>query len=252
MAILRIPNQSTRWLLAELLIIVVGILVAFQVEEWRSNLADRASELVALSGVSADLEYDVRLIDLREAQFVRRVAASRELASLLRSNTKRDPELIAKLFMTLSIGTNSQFSRDSYAEMVQEGRLSLIEDMELRREIQRYYETRHVVLQGMLRSSEDRRMDFQEVAIDDLYMGIPEGSGSDYLVIKPTNVEVDLDIDAHIILSLPLQEIPRHPQFFSRLARYGGLSNDVIRHFEIARTENTNLSNQIDAYLEKI
>jgi len=37
MPFLNAPNQSVRWLFAELLVVVIGILIAFQVDEWREH-----------------------------------------------------------------------------------------------------------------------------------------------------------------------------------------------------------------------
>lgn len=37
MPFFKAPNQSVRWLVAELLVVVLGILIAFQVDEWREN-----------------------------------------------------------------------------------------------------------------------------------------------------------------------------------------------------------------------
>ena len=56
MPILKSPNQSFRWLAAELSIVVLGILIAFQVEEWRANRIDANSELANLSEILVDLE----------------------------------------------------------------------------------------------------------------------------------------------------------------------------------------------------
>ncbi len=44
MPIIKTHNQSFRWLAAELLVVVLGILIAFQIEEFRSERKDRIEE----------------------------------------------------------------------------------------------------------------------------------------------------------------------------------------------------------------
>lgn len=48
--------KSLRWLLAELVVIVLGILIAFQVEEWRQEREDKVLEVKAFEEVLSDLD----------------------------------------------------------------------------------------------------------------------------------------------------------------------------------------------------
>ncbi len=49
-------SKSLRWFLAELLVIVLGISIAFQVEEWRQHREIKALEVKALHEVLGDLD----------------------------------------------------------------------------------------------------------------------------------------------------------------------------------------------------
>lgn len=68
MAIFSPPNQSFRWLLAELTVVVLGILIAFQVDEFRMGLSSAQQERQALSGMLADLSDDALSLERNIAQ----------------------------------------------------------------------------------------------------------------------------------------------------------------------------------------
>ena len=51
-----IRPTSLRWLFAELLVIVLGILIAIQFEEWRQYRKDRAEEREILLSLNRDIE----------------------------------------------------------------------------------------------------------------------------------------------------------------------------------------------------
>lgn len=68
MAIFSPPNQSFRWLLAELTVVVLGILIAFQVDEFRMGLSSAQQERQALSGMLVDLSDDALSLERNIAQ----------------------------------------------------------------------------------------------------------------------------------------------------------------------------------------
>ncbi len=53
-SILNTPNKSVRWLLAELTVLVVGILIAISVDAWRQDLQDRETEQVLLKALAVE------------------------------------------------------------------------------------------------------------------------------------------------------------------------------------------------------
>lgn len=56
MPMVNVRKQSLRWLFAELLVIVLGISIAFQVEEWRNELSERRTEREVLLSMLDDYE----------------------------------------------------------------------------------------------------------------------------------------------------------------------------------------------------
>ena len=255
MPTLNLKNQSLRWLLAELLVIVIGILIAFQVEEWRTNLADRRAEEISLKGILGDLNSDEEILNRKEQNFLDRIEAINLLIAHLNSDNERDSLTIAKHFRTLSIGEGATYNSTVYKGLVQEGRLSIVRDEDLRSQIQRYYDLRLVILTGMELGAENLRNDFHQVAIDDMFYGIAGASNNVILIVDLSPIiaeskESSREILKEIGLVLPIEDIPRNPQFFGRLMRYGAVSDDVINHQHIAMRENTELRDAIENYLQ--
>ena len=56
MSVTKYRTRSIRWLFAELLVIVLGILIAIQVEEWRQYRLDRKSERDVLASIQRDVD----------------------------------------------------------------------------------------------------------------------------------------------------------------------------------------------------
>ena len=48
-----------RWLFAELVVVVLGILIAFQVDNWNNLRIERSSERTALEQIILDIESDI-------------------------------------------------------------------------------------------------------------------------------------------------------------------------------------------------
>lgn len=254
MPTLNLSNQSLRWLLAELLVIVLGILIAFQVEEWRTDLADRRAEEISLSAFLRDLNSDAQILDRKGDHFQQRIEAINQLIAHLNHSAERDSLTIAKHFRTLSLGSGATYNTSAYSGLVQEGRLSIIRDENLRNQIQRYYDLRLVILTGMEEGAESLRSDFGQVALDDMFYGMAGATNENILIVDLTTTlsdapESNREILREIGLVLPLEDIPRNPQFFGRLMRYGAVSDDVTNHQNTARQENTELREAIESYL---
>lgn len=60
---LGITRESLKWLAAELIVVVLGILIAFQIDEWRSELGNRDRVATALEAILSDLDVGEREYD---------------------------------------------------------------------------------------------------------------------------------------------------------------------------------------------
>lgn len=132
-------NSRIRWLLAELTIIVLGILIAFQLEEWRENRTNRIDEKVGLASIIRDLEIE----KAEYADFVVRLDRNRQtwlkMMQFLRSSDQPTEErIISNLGRYLTRQWNP--TNSAFLSLSSSGRLDLISDYLLQDEIVEYYE----------------------------------------------------------------------------------------------------------------
>jgi len=132
--------SALRFLAAELVIVVLGILIAFQVENWRESRVEREVEAVALAGLANDLSADLTLI----ARFIetseRRAAAMDALITSLQSGTVEAPEVIARHWFDAVFGLSFNLNTATYTGLKDGSQLHIIRDDKLRTGLIEYYE----------------------------------------------------------------------------------------------------------------
>jgi len=130
-----ITRQDWSTLLIELFVLVLGIFIGLQVDDWNSARIDRQDEREFLLRLQADLDQaDTITSRIRDRLIARRDAtksASEVLFRQVPRNTLEDIECT-------SIATSSLFNSiapllPAYAELVGTGRLDIIQDPELLR-----------------------------------------------------------------------------------------------------------------------
>lgn len=134
MPLLKSNNQSYRWLFAELSVIVLGVLIAFQVDEWRSERELREQEIAQLYALHDDFTENVKrlesVIDQQENEVV---ASQTRLLGIIHGNEDKPNEEVLKKLVTNSF----KFFRleevlGAYEALVSSGDLRLIRDRRLR------------------------------------------------------------------------------------------------------------------------
>ena len=144
--------------LAELVVIIVGVLTALWVDEWREERDERVLEAQYLQGLATDVGQDLARMDVLDASILNRISgATRLLLELgedasygLGSSTfpdrsgdeanRRAGELSLAHAMSLAgrvflLDTSSP----TFDELRSTGHLQLIQDAELKRSISEYY-----------------------------------------------------------------------------------------------------------------
>ena len=170
MAIFSPPNQSFRWLLAELTVVVLGILIAFQVDEFRAELGSTEQERQALIGMLADLSDDALSLERNIAQRNEKLPSLRRLIALLsdKATNQDDADEIFELETKFLLGGIGEFEPNitTFEKMQQSGQLSIIKDEQLYRQIIDYYQFNGINPFGGL---QDRWLESTQAIIRRLY-----------------------------------------------------------------------------------
>ncbi|MDH3275775.1 MAG: hypothetical protein OEM64_08460 [Gammaproteobacteria bacterium] len=135
-------NRRLGFFVAELILVIAGVLVALAVDGWISDSHDRKTESVYLELLARDIEGIRHQADLQiEFEKEKIDTAARAYAALSTSDpgTKRT-EIYSSLSMLVSRRTVS-LSSATYDQMVSSGHLQLIRNHELRNRIVRFFAT---------------------------------------------------------------------------------------------------------------
>jgi len=153
------PESSTRVRrgVAEFVLIAVGVFVGLAADEWRQTRNDREEEGQYVRRLLVDLADDSSAHDALESRSVAKIPALLRLAATERLS---DPDLAAQAAVDLTDATLSftwsafPLRRNTFNELVSTGRLSLIQDPELRESIAAYYSLAENYAAALLRRRE--------------------------------------------------------------------------------------------------
>jgi len=126
---------------AEFIIIVVGILVALAGEGWRQEREERQLESDYLFRLANDLRSNEQILQRTIEESRQTTAAAQEVLAYINSLSYESQNGISVLNAAsyASLMRPSALASATYDELVSSGRLTLIEDIELRAELVRYY-----------------------------------------------------------------------------------------------------------------
>jgi|GEM_PF-1995970 len=220
MPIFNTSNKSFSWLFAELLVVVLGILIAFQVEEWRTNLSDRQQERAVLENILADLRNEKPLLlEYRDAAHSARTAGI-ELREYLEAASPRDESTLRPLITGARQFFNWNKSSPSYFGWANSNQPGLISDTALRQQLYLYHEILLAYLVDRTDILNEYRQAYLEVVYLDIEfpMHINESTGEGRIMSR---------------LIPPLDAIPRDPRFNSYLNRLITANHGVFDALEI-------------------
>ena len=145
-------NKSGKYLkyaIGEIILVVLGILIALQINNWNQNRKDQILESEYLNRLRVDIEFDQGWIDY---YFINRY--ERKVAGLIKGKAYFQGELVIKdtLQFLNDIGYGGVFghaswglNKNSYNELISTGNLIKIENDSLRTEIINYYENSNAI-----------------------------------------------------------------------------------------------------------
>ena len=128
-------------LLAEFFVIVLGVLVALAVDEWRDTQADIEHESEYLASLVQDLDRDVaEYQESIEMLSGSRRAIEHVLAAISGGEAENPYPSLSESLRTASWVNYPAWSSGTLSELVNSGSIRLIRDPELKRAILEYYE----------------------------------------------------------------------------------------------------------------
>ena len=210
MAVFKNSKQSLRWLFAELAVVVLGILIAFQIEEWRNLRSENEFIKSNLNTVLMELEDE----NFEFQNALPSLSSQMVSASTLSNELRKMESRIESIIFTNYRGVFSSYTwipnSSTYDGLRESGRVYLIPNQALIDQLFDYYEFGNYVktVYEALDSSRDKLRDASL-----LYRRFFAGE------MNPADPFAErLDFE----LILPLEEIPRNPEMPSILGNHMG------------------------------
>jgi hypothetical protein len=193
---------------AEILIIVVGVLIALGVDSWNDNRVDRILETQYLERLNEDLRWNVeRTRELVEAHS-RKLSVLEDLAETTSQSRliESDPiSVIAALGSGVDLGwVSPSFRVGTFEELRSTGNLGLIRNVELRAALGDY----DIELTEILSRINARRTSFPQF----VYTLLPSGPLYESLDLNTTatpNLDVAVELDEELVEALQSAEFRR-------------------------------------------
>ena len=135
---------------AELVVVIIGVLIALSADRWVQALDDRDRERTQLGWIASDLEADSAMLAYAIEASEQRIAYVRTLLDAADRPGPVPPDEIQdfiRAFIRVGWSTSPTFASATWSEMVASGDLSLIRDTELRRDLSGYYHYQDAFLQ---------------------------------------------------------------------------------------------------------
>ena len=190
-----ITGKYFKYAIGEIALVVIGILIALQINNWNESRKDQAQELNYLTGIKTDLEGDLAKIKLALHRYRRKLSRIYFLDSTFRLPNNLIP--IKNTIDSIDVGNmvnrgaGFRLTMGSYKVLTSNASAGLIKNEYLLQSIQNLYETRKPMLASVYDDIK-RRQDYigQKYAVENKY-----SSAKAFFIDNPDKKEVLADFE---------------------------------------------------------
>ena len=131
-------GQRSRWFVAEFVVIIVGVLVALAIDEWRDSLQAEEREQEYLQQLAADLQATQDMFTEAAEDNAQSESAARRLVEIFESDTDVEIDEVRRLLTEARYVNNPVPILGTAEALVSTGDLRLIRNPRIRSELTRY------------------------------------------------------------------------------------------------------------------
>ena len=130
------PLKYARYAIGEILLVVIGILIALQVNNWNEEKKTRAVELNYLENIKSDLE--LNLVELKEFIVERQksIKASDSILVMFEGGAELDMNAFNRYSINVMVWFPLEYHDNTYQELVNSGKLSIISNKVIKNHLQ--------------------------------------------------------------------------------------------------------------------
>jgi len=231
-----IQMTSMRWFVAELIVIVLGITIAFQVEEWRQDREELEQQHKAFLEVLLDLDS----VEFSVNQALQSVEASTEaainLVALIQSGSEDEAAYLKHIFnmRTYLLGVTSDST--AYEGLFKAGRFAGVDDQEALHRMRLFFTITKPWIMSLNDYHISRFNDLKEI----LYLDLRRVPDEDFATTVNSRWE----------FRVPPSEFPSDPQGLSEIIGFISSSQRIVGKYQRLLRDIATTRESIETYLE--
>ena len=134
-----------RYTIGEIIIVIIGISIAFALNNWKEGIENEKTKIEYLQNLSTDITTEIKQLGELSNGITGKLTAINKIRPHLGTSIPGRDTMINKLF---DIAQTVRFTPENttFKTLMNSGDLSLIDDFELRHEIQRHYNLHEKIL----------------------------------------------------------------------------------------------------------
>jgi hypothetical protein len=149
-------NKTTKYLkyaIGEIVLVMIGILLALQVNTWNQNRLLRIEEIEAKTRIVTDLGKDIGTIEGRMKRLKsKEVSLLRVKSAIAEGNVINSQSFLEDILEGTHQGwIQASTSRSTYDDLIGSGKLGIIENPDVRANISDYYNSFQIVVENLER-----------------------------------------------------------------------------------------------------
>jgi len=147
-------NEQLKRALAELGIVVLGVMIALAADSWREGWLESRVEASYLERLRADVSAGLSVLEIERETYKSVAKSALALTDGLEENVQSvdDEYLVTNLIEAtqMGFGRNEMASDVTYRELVESGRLNLIQDHVIREKLVAYYRSNELIIENLI------------------------------------------------------------------------------------------------------
>ena len=237
-------KKSFKWLLAELSVVVLGILIAFQIDNYREYLDQRDEERLVLAELLIDLKEDQARIDDAVAAKTAQLKGIDGFIGFLNKEA-RTPEDYAHSFRPI-LRNRGYFPIDHTFEGLQaNGRVFLISDKELAKALLKHYDRTRPLLLGVQEVIGNYWAELRTVSSADVFFSVPGLPNEKYQTVI-------VDNQYSLAVTMPVDHAPRNDKLVPLLGNMRASITNYLNLSRLLKEESQDIEAKVRAHLEQL
>jgi len=153
-----------RYTIGEILIVIIGITIAFSLNNWKQNRNQKSEKKQYLESLKQDIEQEILVLENNQKKTQEKIALIKQLRIELKEEG-HDKMMLLKKFFDIPIPIDFTPNNTTYQTLIHSGDMKLIEDFQLRMTIAEHYTSHQEILKHY-----ERIEKINEKYIADFYM----------------------------------------------------------------------------------